>query len=64
MSDTRLEWKMFAVYEQDLENKLNDLSAQDYEIFSVQFTGTHWAVIVRKSINNKGGKTMGFGAGS
>jgi hypothetical protein len=64
MSDTRLEWKIFAVYKQDLENKLNDLSAQDYEIFSVQFTGTHWTVIVRKSINNKGAKTMGFGAGS
>jgi hypothetical protein len=63
MSDTQLQWKMIRVDEHDLESTLNELSCQDYEIFSVQFTGSHWCIVVRKSISNKGGKTMGFSAG-
>lgn len=64
MSDTRLEWKTLRVDELDLESKLNELSAQDYEIFAVQFTGACWTIVVRKSVPNKAGKTMGFSAGN
>lgn len=58
----KLTWKLLQVHGHELEQKLNELSESDYEIFSVQYAEGLWAIVARKSTNEISRTAMGFRA--
>ncbi|NLE01418.1 MAG: hypothetical protein GX640_16245 [Fibrobacter sp.] len=62
MGNQKTEWKMIQVDGDLVEKTLTDLTNDDWDIFTVQYTGSTWSIIARKFNKEKSGKnSIGFG---
>ncbi len=58
-----VKWKVIKVPGHDLENRLQQLTDDDYEIVSLDRRGTEWNIIARTSARqSKKGTPIGFRA--
>lgn len=62
MPQQKLEWKVVTISDTELEERLNSLTTENYEIFNVQYTGNDWTIIARTVLSESQGRRIGFGA--